>query len=362
MGEMRFSTTVSIVSASDGSVPSKVTPMETASRSLRQRTPRWQESMRQAIRDAGVLCRHLGLAADIANEAQRSLAEFPVFVPPEFLSRIRPGDPHDPLLRQVLPVAQENVLVDEFVADPVGDRLATLEPGLLQKYPGRALLVVTGACAVHCRYCFRRHYPYGDAPKSITAWQPALNAIAADETTHEVLLSGGDPLTVVDRRLSELAEALAQIPHVRRLRVHSRLPIMIPSRVNEELLDWLTGTRLRPYFVIHANHPREIDNQVSASLIRLVQSGISVLNQTVLLRGVNDDARVLAELCTRLIDVGVLPYYLHQLDRVRGAAHFEVPVDEGKQIMASLRERLPGYGVPRYVTEEIGQTSKTPIA
>jgi EF-P beta-lysylation protein EpmB len=318
-------------------------------------------SMRTAIRDAGELCRRLGLPEDIARGAQRSTAGFPVFVPSEFFRRIRPGNPDDPLLRQVLPVADETNVADGFGTDPVGDERATLRPGLVKKYFGRALLVVTGACAVHCRYCFRRHYPYGEAPKSMTDWQSALDTIAADESVHEVLFSGGDPLTVVDPRLSELAHSVAGIAHVRRLRVHTRLPIMIPSRVNDDLLGWLLGTRLQPYVVVHANHPQEIDEHVVAAFRRLVDAGIPVLNQTVLLRGVNDRAEVLADLCERLIDVGVLPYYLHQLDRVQGAAHFEVPVDEGRQIVARLRARLPGYGVPQYVCEVTGEPGKTPI-
>jgi KamA family protein len=192
-------------------------------------------------------------------------------------------------------------------------------------------------------------------------WQPALDAIAADDSIHEVLFSGGDPLTVVDPRLAELASAVARIRHVRRLRVHTRLPIMIPSRVNDELLGWLLGTRLRPYVVVHANHPQELDDQVIGAFRRLVEAGIPLLNQTVLLRGVNDQAEVMALLNEQLIDEGVLPYYLHQLDRVQGAAHFEVPVDQGKQIVASLRAKLPGYGVPQYVREITGQSGKTPI-
>jgi EF-P beta-lysylation protein EpmB len=233
-----------------------------------------------------------------------------------------------------------------------------LAPGLLQKYAGRALMVATGACAVHCRYCFRRHFPYDEVPKGFAAWEPALEQLAADESIHEVILSGGDPLTLVDSRLAILVEQLAAIPHLRRLRVHSRLPIVIPERVNDELLAWLRGTRLAPVMVVHANHPREIDRDVELALGRLIDAGVPVLNQAVLLQGVNNSADVLTELCERLIDLRVMPYYLHQLDRVAGAAHFEVPESEGLQIMAELRRRLPGYGVPRYVRERAGDEHK----
>ncbi len=202
-------------------------------------------------------------------------------------------------------------------------------PGLLQKYSGRALLVTTGACAVHCRYCFRRHYPYGEAPKSLAAWEPALAELAADRSLHEVLLSGGDPLVLVDEFLAQLAERLAGIAHLRRLRIHTRLPIVIPERVCDELLNWLTGTRLTPIVVVHANHAAELDENVAGALARLVDAGIVVLNQAVLLRGVNDSVGALAALCERLVDLRVIPYYLHALDPVAGAAHFEVPEHEG---------------------------------
>lgn len=364
---------MNIVSASDGSVPSKV---DTA-RSDNESQPggidpgtasvgsadsrRWQVSMRDAIRSPQELCRRLGLGEVVSQEATDSLAGFPVFVPLEFLSRIRPGDINDPLLRQVLPVHDETIAAEGFELDPVGDAEASLEPGLLQKYQGRALMVVTGACAVHCRYCFRRHFPYGGAPKSFSAWQPALDAVAKDESIHEILLSGGDPLTIVDSRLSELAHAIAQVPHVRRLRIHTRLPVMIPDRVNDEFLGWITRTRLQPFVVVHVNHAQELDSAVVDALRRMIDAGITVLNQAVLLRGVNDDEDALVELCEQLVDVGVVPYYLHQLDRVAGAIHFEVDVERGKQIVASMRKRLPGYAVPEYVREVAGASSKTPL-
>jgi EF-P beta-lysylation protein EpmB len=277
------------------------------------------------------------------------------------LSRIRRADAADPLLRQVLPLEAETLAAEGFTPDPVDDRSATLEPGLLGKYAGRVLMVTTGACAVHCRYCFRRHFPYQTTPKSLDAWERAIEQIEADASVHEVILSGGDPLMLVDDLLAALAERLAQVPHLRRLRVHTRLPIVIPERVNDELLGWLTGTRLTPIVVVHANHPAEIDEAVAAALGRLIDAGVPVLNQAVLLRGVNDSIDTLAELCERLVDLRVIPYYLHQLDRVAGAAHFEVPVAEGRKIMAELKSRLPGYAVPRYVQEIAGRSHKVDL-
>jgi EF-P beta-lysylation protein EpmB len=223
-------------------------------------------------------------------------------------------------------------------------------------------MVTTGACAVHCRYCFRRHFPYSEGPRSLAEWAPALERLAADSSIEEVLLSGGDPLTLVDSWLGRLAERLASIDHLRRLRVHTRLPVVIPERVCDELLAWLRGTRLTPIMVVHANHPAEISDDVAAALGRLVDAGIPVLNQAVLLRGVNDDADALAELCRRLVDLRVMPYYLHQLDRVAGAAHFEVPEATGRRLVAELRRRLPGYAVPRYVRETPGEASKSLLA
>ena len=286
---------------------------------------------------------------------------FPLLVPESYVRRMRCGDAADPLLRQVLPVGAELIEIPGFVEDPVGDSAARSMPGLLHKYQGRALLMATGSCAVHCRYCFRREYPYGQEPRRLDDWGPAFEAIAADESLHEVILSGGDPLMLTDARLGEMIARLAAIPHVRRVRVHSRLPIVLPDRVTQELIDVLRGSRLTPIMVVHANHPAEVVDDCREALAALVQSGITTLNQAVLLHGINDDADVLAELCERLIDVGVLPYYLHQLDRVRGAGHFEADVDRGIELIEELLQRLPGYAVPRYVREVAGEFSKTPL-
>jgi EF-P beta-lysylation protein EpmB len=318
----------------------------------------WQAQLRDAIRDPQQLCAALGLPAELGRRGLAAAADFGCLVPAGYLARIERGNPSDPLLRQVLPVAEEAAEVAGFKADPVDEQAASLTAGLLQKYPGRALLVVTSACPVHCRYCFRRHFPYADHAAAEAAWKPALAALRNDPTIEEVILSGGDPLTVTDRRLAALADELAAIPHLARLRVHTRMPVLIPARVTDELVAWLTGTRLTPVMVLHANHARELDADVAAAADRLRRAGVLLLNQAVLLRGVNDGVDAQCDLSRRLVDIGVTPYYLHQLDRVRGAAHFEVPVARGREIIAEMRRRLPGYAVPQYVQEVPGDLHK----
>jgi EF-P beta-lysylation protein EpmB len=328
-----------------------------------RRTADWRQAVRSAIRDPEELCRRLDLPAEYVAQARAAGADFPLFAPLSFVARMKTGDPHDPLLRQVLPLVEELADVHGFGRDPVGDGASQLEPGIIQKYGGRALLILTGACPVHCRYCFRRHYPYSEGPRSIEQWAPVIERLATDESLDEVILSGGDPLMLADEQLAELADRLASLRHVKRLRIHSRMPIVVPERVDDSLLGWLRGTRLTPIVVVHANHPAEIgerpDDPVAAALARLVDAGIPVLNQAVLLRGVNDEVEVLAELCRRLVNLRVMPYYLHQLDRVAGAAHFEVPLERAQAIARELRERLPGYAVPRLVAEIAGEPSKS---
>jgi EF-P beta-lysylation protein EpmB len=322
----------------------------------------WRESLKRAIRSEAQLLEELELPAELLGPARLASTSFPLFVPREYVARMKKGDPHDPLLLQVLPLGAELESPVGVTTDPVGDLAAEKSAGLLKKYDRRALLVTTGACAIHCRYCFRRHFPYSEGPRSVEEWEPALEIIRGDESLDEVILSGGDPLTLVDEHLAELAQRLADIPHLKRLRVHTRLPIMIPQRVNEQLLDWLRGTRLAPIMVVHANHANEIDDAVAKALGRLVDAGIPVLNQSVLLRGINDTAAALIELSRQLVDVRVMPYYLHQLDRVQGAAHFEVPVCRGLELIDEMRQHLPGYAVPRYVQEVAGDLHKRVLA
>ncbi len=271
---------------------------------------------------------------------------------------MRREDPHDPLLRQVLPLDEEADAVAGYGADPVGDLASMRSRGLLQKYHGRALLVVTGACAVHCRYCFRRAYPYGEASMSPRFVDEAMAQIAADTSISEVIMSGGDPLSLSNGRLRDLLDRIADIGHVRRIRVHTRQPIVLPERVDAELLAVLEGASLPTVIVVHSNHPNEIDSAVGDALSRLALRTAALLNQSVLLRGINDSASVLVELSGRLFDNSVLPYYLHQLDPVAGAAHFAVSDDAARRIVAEVRTRLPGYLVPTLVREIPGEPAK----
>jgi EF-P beta-lysylation protein EpmB len=276
---------------------------------------------------------------------------------------MRRGDAGDPLLRQVLPLDAELDETPGYLPDPLGERGARRAPQLLQKYAGRALLITTQACAVHCRYCFRREFPYAEATPEAGGgrWSESLEVIAQDSSLEEVILSGGDPLSLSDARLAQLTDALARIPHVQRLRVHTRQPIVLPSRVDRGLLSWLRGIRLPVVVVLHANHAAEIDDDVRAATAALRTAGVTLLNQSVLLRGVNDEVDALQRLSVALIDAGVMPYYLHVPDRVRGTAHFDVDERVASQLVDELRARLSGYLVPRLVREIPGAVSKTPL-
>lgn len=322
---------------------------------------KWKTELAGAVRNGEELVDLLGLPHLMREDARRASLEFPVVVPRSYLARMEFGNPRDPLLLQVLPTLQETESRSNFKADAVGDLPSREAPGLLRKYHGRGLLITTGVCAVHCRYCFRRHYPYADEPGSLDQWEPAFEAIRRDLSLHEILLSGGDPLILSDERLSALLSKLEEIPHLRRLRLHSRLPIVLPSRVTPGLIHLLNESRLTVFMVVHANHPHELQGDCADALRSLVKSGITVLNQAVLLRDINDDIETQIALCEGLIDLGVLPYYLHQLDRVTGTAHFEVERERGIAILSEMRKRLPGFAVPRYVEEIAGGESKLPV-
>lgn len=326
---------------------------------LIRQLPAWQRALSRAFTRPADLLAFLELPADLPQLAPGLARDFPLRVPRGYAARMRRGDPDDPLFRQVWALPAEALDVPGFVDDAVGDRARQRPGGLIHKYEGRALLVATGACAVHCRYCFRRHFPYNDALASRDHWREALAVVAADRSLSEVILSGGDPLSLADDKLAELAEALEFIPHVRRLRLHTRQPVVLPERVDDALLAWLRRGRLRKLMVLHVNHAAELDGEVAAALQRLRAAGVPLLNQSVLLRGVNDSAESLAALSERLFECGVMPYYLHMLDPVRGAAHFEVPEAEARALHRALAARLPGYLVPRLVREEAGAPSKT---
>jgi L-lysine 2,3-aminomutase len=320
--------------------------------------PTWQQQLAEAITSPEELAGALGL--DVAQFAGVNAAagRFALRVPRSFVGRMRRGDPRDPLLLQVLPLAAELTEETGYGGDPVGERSAVRARALLQKYPGRALLITTSTCAVHCRYCFRREFPYSEQNGETPRWSEALAEIAADSSLEEIILSGGDPLSLSNSRLESLTRALAAIPHVRRIRVHTRQPVVLPARVDAGLLQWIRGLALPLVFVLHVNHPEELDAELADACARLRGTGITLLNQSVLLAGVNDDAEVLSRLSLRLFDAGVLPYYLHTLDPVRGAAHFAVPEERAQALAGQLAARLPGYLVPRLAREVPGAPSK----
>lgn len=323
--------------------------------------PRWQQLWREAVRDPLELLGLLGLDAAALGVSDAAVAQFPLRVPRGFVSRMRPGDPHDPLLRQVLPLDAEMRPMPGFSLDAVGDGAARSGHGVIQKYRGRALLVATGSCAINCRYCFRRHFPYAQETAAAGGWREAVELIRDDSSIEEVILSGGDPLSLATGKLAELTTALATVGHLRRLRVHTRLPVVLPERVDDALPAWLAALPWPVTVVLHANHANEFDEAVDLALGRLRQAGAMLLNQAVLLRGVNDSVDALAALSERGHQAGVLPYYLHQLDRVQGAAHFEVDDDRARALHAGLAARLSGYLVPRLVREVAGDTGKRPL-
>lgn len=322
---------------------------------------RWQDEMTDLVTDPAELLELLNLSREQLPAAITASGEFALRVPRPFLQRIRPGDPRDPLLLQVLPGAPELEVKPGYGADPLQEGEANPVPGVVHKYRGRLLLIAAGQCAVNCRYCFRRQFPYGDNHLNRSQLREVLDYIRAQGDLREVILSGGDPLVLNDRQLARLAQELAAVPQLDKLRVHSRLPIVAPSRITDALVDWLTGSRLKPVLVLHCNHANEIDGRVRASLAKLRAAGVTLLNQAVLLKGVNDSADALERLGEALFDAGVLPYYLHQLDRVQGAAHFEVSDARALALVEQVRQRLPGYLVPRLVREIPGEPSKSPL-
>lgn len=321
----------------------------------------WRKILQQSILPAAELLNRLGLGNADIPLAETGLRQFPLRVPPAYLGQIRHGDPDDPLLRQILPLAAEDRPTPGFGLDPVGDRQSQKQPGLLHKYHGRVLLTLTGACAIHCRYCFRRHFPYAESTPSRSAWNSVLEYLHNDSSITEVIFSGGDPLSLPDTRLAQLVADLEHIPHISRLRIHTRMPVVLPERITPVFIGWLAGLSLKPVLVVHVNHPREISTAAADSLRALHNAGIHMLNQSVLLKGVNDSAATLAELSERLFENDVLPYYLHLLDTVDGAAHFNVADSEARELITNLRTVLPGYLVPKLVREIAGAPYKMPL-
>ncbi|MEO8777697.1 MAG: EF-P beta-lysylation protein EpmB [Rhodanobacter sp.] len=336
--------------------------MITASPSTRLSQPQadWRELWRDAITDPAELLQAVGLG-ERTDLLPPDDAGFALRVPRGFVARMRRGDPLDPLLLQVLPQRSEHDQVAGYTNDAVGDMAAKTGHGVLHKYDGRALLIASGSCAVNCRYCFRRHFPYGEEIAAASHWHDALAQLRTDPSIREVILSGGDPLALATHKLEELTSGLADLPQVIRLRIHSRLPVVLPERIDDAFIAWLGQLPLQKVVVLHANHANELDASVEAACARLHAAGATLLNQSVLLRGVNDNADTLVNLSERLFAAGVLPYYLHQLDRVQGTAHFEVSDDRALELQEALRSRLPGYLVPRLVRELAGDTAKRPL-
>ncbi len=322
----------------------------------------WQEQLSTCIRDPQELFRELALDPASLDNAFAACEKFSLRVPRAYLNRIEKGNPEDPLLKQVLPAAEELALVPGYLRDPLEEKQANAAPGLIHKYHGRVLLIGSTNCAINCRYCFRRHFDYGNNRPGRNEWQQTLDYIRHDKSISEVIYSGGDPLAASDRQLQWLTEQVADIKHVRRLRIHSRLPIVIPDRINTSCLNWMTGTRLKPVMVLHCNHPNELDSDVISAIARMKASGIALFNQSVLLKGINDSADILTELSETLFAAGVQPYYLHLLDRVSGAAHFNVPEKYAVEIYRQLIKALPGYLVPKLVKELAGEASKIPVS
>lgn len=330
--------------------------------SVAPRIDEWQQALREAIRDPRELLARLALGkSELASQLWHD-PDFRVLVPLPFLARMRVGDPADPLLRQVLAMRIEQIDAAGYGPDPLHEQDFSPVPGLLRKYHGRALLIATSVCAVHCRYCFRREFPYADHRLDGTDGDALIDQLQQDPSLREVILSGGDPLMLKDTNLTALIDRLATVPHLTTLRIHTRLPIVIPERVTAALLETLAATRLRPVVVLHANHANEIDESVIAAATRLRRIGVTLLNQSVLLAGVNDSTATLAALSQQLFSAGILPYYLHLLDAVRGAAHFTVDDATGRALIGTLRAQLPGYLVPRLVREIPGTTAKQVIA
>ena len=321
----------------------------------------WQRSMRDGIATLQELLAFVQVNENSIDGMQPTRGEFPLRVPRSYAARMRKGDPADPLLLQVLPLRAERIDVPGFKNDPLRET-GLASQGVLKKYHGRALLVTTPACPVHCRYCFRRHFPYADQVAAKDRWEPALQALRGMTDVTEVILSGGDPLSLSSPRLSELLHLIEDLEHVDTVRIHTRFPIVLPERVDRDLLKLLVDTPLNTVMVVHCNHANEIDRSVHAALDAVAATGTRLLNQSVLLKGINDSADRLASLSRALFHCGVLPYYLHLLDPVSGAAHFDVPASRGIELIKELRNRLPGYLVPRLVREEPGEPGKTAIA
>lgn len=319
----------------------------------------WQEALSDLITDPKELLSLLALDPALLDLAMAAARIFPLKVTHSFLARIKKGDLHDPLLKQVLPLGIESNPVPGYTTDPLQEANANPVPGLLHKYHGRVLVTLTSACAIHCRFCFRRNFPYSENNPGRQGWEKIFAYIDEDHSINEVILSGGDPLSVSDSLLKSFTDQLNKIAHVKLLRIHSRLPIVLPERVTDEFIAWIKQLNQKLVIVVHTNHPQEINNEVGIALERLRCAGVHLLNQAVLLKGVNDDVNTLVHLSEALLAAGVMPYYLHVLDKVHGTAHFDIPLKKALELHTEMTNRLPGYLVPKLAREDAGEGAKT---
>ncbi len=324
----------------------------------------WQQQLKDAITSPEELLDVLGLPHDQFDgwkEIAAAHQQFSLRVPRAFVEKMKLGDPADPLLRQVLTQQQEMQSVAGYTQDPLGEMKANPLPGLLHKYKTRALLTLAAGCAINCRYCFRRHFPYGEQMMDGRHQQSVIHYFQEHPAINEVILSGGDPLMVKDDRLASWIDQLESVKSLIRLRIHTRFPVVIPERITPQLVNILNSSRLKVIMVLHINHPNEIDDVLATHLASLVDKGVLLFNQTVLLKGVNDETSILTALSEALFKINVLPYYLHCLDKVQGAAHFDVPRQQALALYQSLQAELPGFLVPKLVEECAGEKHKTLI-
>ena len=321
----------------------------------------WKTELSHCVNSIDELLNQLGLRAEDLNATEQAANEFSIKVPQSFVQLMEYGNPNDPLLKQVLPITSELQVDNNFSTDPVDESSFNPVPGIVHKYRNRVLMIISPNCAINCRYCFRRHFPYDENRQSKQQWLKALDYLKTKPEINEVIFSGGDPLAANDHFLRWLTAEIESIQHIKRLRIHTRLPVVIPSRVDDQLLTWLGNTRLKPTLVLHINHANEIDEALRQGVDRLKKSGITVLNQSVLLKGINDNSDQLISLSEKLFDAGIMPYYLHMLDPVQGASHFDVSMDRAVEIFRQIQTELPGFLVPKLVQERAGERSKSLI-
>ncbi|MFO1256936.1 MAG: EF-P beta-lysylation protein EpmB [Gammaproteobacteria bacterium] len=319
----------------------------------------WQNALKTALTDPRALLKALNLSSDAIPWTENN---FGMKVPLSFVAKMKQGDPNDPLLRQVLPVKFESEQTDGFVPDPLAERLQNPLPGLIHKFKNRVLVIPATRCPIHCRYCFRRHFPYDENNINLSAFDNIADYIAKDNNIHEVILSGGDPLFAPDRYLQSVIEKMTASEHIKILRFHTRFPITVPERIDDSFLTLVKHIKVQVVMVLHCNHPNELCNDIKAAVTLLKAAGVTVLNQSVLLKGINDNAETLIALSHRLFEHGIMPYYINQLDPIENTAHFEVPKEKIKELYADLLSNLPGYLVPRFVQEQAFKPNKIPLS